>query len=942
MKSKNWMKINFKRFTRIILILFFLFCKSCVISATDFEELYETTKNFIFYKDDYLNEDLLKIYDFNNTNIPSKYSLKDSMDLVTEDQRPRGLCEAFAGMKCLETNYAKKYGTYINFSESYYDYISSSHFYGSRDVSNDEGTLNGEEMFFLETFGTATADDVPFGDYENNLDTIKNAKTAVRIKSTVCLPALADITNENVKNIWMQIIKCHIIKYGSLSVCHDPGSDYFSHTYNSCYYTEDTDIGADHAVSLVGWDDTFPKEHFITQPERDGAFLCLNSWGTDWGDNGYFWVSYEDYQINGGTMDGVLDCEKQKDFNTYNFVKKLRDVDCMDYLDDNAESYLFGFKFECKEGNEYLSHISSGIGGWDTNTNVKIKYYINVNDDTFEKEKFKYLGEAGSITDSGSLNNNLGINYPLKINGEKFAVILEVDRNGDDVCYGFENDEIGNIKQGHTYTANSLDGNWELFNVDIPIYVFTINKSISKVSLKNPPTKTTYVKGEQINLDGCKGTIEYNNGEIEEVTFTRQNSEVSGFDSNKLGTQLIKLTYMGQTVEFNVVVKNEAKSINIKSNPTKLKYAKDETLDLTGGIITITYEDGTTEDVNMNSTNVTSSGFDSSKLGEQEITVKCNNLTATFNVTITNELKSISIKKNPAKTTYIKGEQLDLAGGIITAVFEDNTTADINMSSADVTYSNYDSNKLGNQSITIKYKDLTTTLNVIVKNDATKISVKKAPSKTTYVKGENLDLSGGTINVTYEDNTTAEIPMKSNKVGITGYKSNELGEQEIIVSYNGKITKFNVKVKNDVTKISIKNVPSKTTYIKGENLDLSDGTISVTYEDNTTVEIPMDFKDIGITGFKQNELGEQEITISYYGKTITFNVKVSSSNNSNNNNNNSNNNNNENMPSTSNNTVQNIILPKAGSINIAQGIVLITLVFISVISYILYRKNNFK
>jgi C1A family cysteine protease len=55
--------------------------------------------------------------------------------------------------------------------------------------------------------------------------------------------------------------------------------------------------GENHGVTIVGWDDTYAKGNFGALdrlPAGDGAFLVRNTWGTDFGDGGYFWVSYYD------------------------------------------------------------------------------------------------------------------------------------------------------------------------------------------------------------------------------------------------------------------------------------------------------------------------------------------------------------------------------------------------------------------------------------------------------------------------------------------------------------------------------------------------------------------------------------------------------------------------------------------------------------------------
>jgi hypothetical protein len=63
-------------------------------------------------------------------------------------------------------------------------------------------------------------------------------------------------------------------------------------------YTPDA-RNPNHAVLLVGWDDAYPKEKFKTPPQNDGAWKVQNSWGTGRGEEGYYWISYEDKTIFG-------------------------------------------------------------------------------------------------------------------------------------------------------------------------------------------------------------------------------------------------------------------------------------------------------------------------------------------------------------------------------------------------------------------------------------------------------------------------------------------------------------------------------------------------------------------------------------------------------------------------------------------------------------------
>jgi C1A family cysteine protease len=59
-------------------------------------------------------------------------------------------------------------------------------------------------------------------------------------------------------------------------------------------YCGETTGPPNHHLLIVGWDDAYPRSDFLRRPPGDGAFLVKNSWGPDFGDRGFLWISYYD------------------------------------------------------------------------------------------------------------------------------------------------------------------------------------------------------------------------------------------------------------------------------------------------------------------------------------------------------------------------------------------------------------------------------------------------------------------------------------------------------------------------------------------------------------------------------------------------------------------------------------------------------------------------
>lgn len=347
---------------------------------------------------------------------PAYYDLR-ALGRVTsvKNQSSSGCCWAFAAYASLESNLLPE--EYRDFSEnnlknnSGFDY-SPNNTYGNHIMAT---------AYLARWSGAVNESDDPYD--PDSTSSPAGLTVQKHVQNVDWLPGRTDsLDNDFIKKALMESGAVYSTMYFDDNL---DGSGCFNDAYDTYYSST---LGeSNHAVAIVGWDDSFDKNKFIdsnngTVPPGNGAFIVKNSWGTWWGDKGYFYVSYYDKNfamyIN-ALFNGAEDTSNYKSIYQYDPLG----VDC--YLTYKTDTGWMSNVFTAS-ANEVLSAVSFYTLEPDTSYEV---YICSDYTGKADLENNRVLKAAGSISEMGYHTVKLNSSVPLT-SGKKFAVIIKNTTSG--------------------------------------------------------------------------------------------------------------------------------------------------------------------------------------------------------------------------------------------------------------------------------------------------------------------------------------------------------------------------------------------------------------------------------------------------------------------------------------------------------------------------------
>lgn len=216
-------------------------------------------------------------------------------------------------------------------------------------------------------------------------------------------------------------LKEAVMKYGAVQASlrldkeeTEVDSPYYNEM-TAAYYYPHTEL-QNHDIVILGWDDSYSRFLFREIPQRDGAFICQNSWGEEFGQDGIFYVSYEDANL------GVMAA-------AYSRVEPADNYDRIYQADDCGWQGSLGYGSEtCWFANVYTAQEAESLqaaGFYATGKNTRYQVYLAHDfTDTGSFETMELLTE-GSFTDAGYYTVDFTQEIPLDP-GERFALAVRM------------------------------------------------------------------------------------------------------------------------------------------------------------------------------------------------------------------------------------------------------------------------------------------------------------------------------------------------------------------------------------------------------------------------------------------------------------------------------------------------------------------------------------
>lgn len=445
------------------------------------------------YVDEYGNEVFIddgKSEPYNSAQVyPASYDLRNyGMVTGVKDQGKSGNCWAFATIGALESSFLKKgLGTSSNtdFSEAHLVWFAQrSYVSDTNDPTRGDGFTKQSPYESGGNHWTATSalargsgaeleSSFPFYPYDLSKMGYYSESDRYRTYARLTQENNIDAGDRN-------SIKSAIMNTGAVVTSYYSDKQYLN-TGNYSYYC-DYDYDTNHEVIVVGWNDNYSKDNFKSgcRPSANGAWLCRNSWGTDWGNSGYFWLSYSDMTLGSFIS---FEADMQEFDNEYQYTGYYGGSSI--YYQNR--STIYGANIFRSKDYEKLTSVS--FNTVNMNTQYKIEIYTDIPESSADPTS-GVLASSATVSGTEQYRGFHTVDLRTEVSlspGERYAVVITLSVGEGKANLPLETGTYAHSEPGQSYYSSNKS-TWTDSN----------SKGYGNVVLR---AYTCYSKGD-LNKDG--------------------------------------------------------------------------------------------------------------------------------------------------------------------------------------------------------------------------------------------------------------------------------------------------------------------------------------------------------------------------------------------------------------------------------------------------------